>query len=72
MIAEIRAVNVSRNAKIVSQFRQILDGHLDDVMTGKADKMYEIKEIADMIGLHPGHLSKVIKLETGHHACYFY
>lgn len=22
--------------------------------------------------LHPGHLSKVIKLATGHHACYFY
>jgi AraC family transcriptional regulator of adaptative response / methylphosphotriester-DNA alkyltransferase methyltransferase len=72
MIAKSAAANDSRNAEIVSQFKQILATHLDDVMSGRTDKMYEIKEIADIIGVHPGHLSKVVKLETGHHACYFY
>ena len=71
-MAEIPDVYVSRKTEIVAQFRKILDSHLDDLMEGRVDKMYEIKEIADILCLHPVHLSKVIKLETGHHACYFY
>ncbi len=62
----------SRQAEIVAQFKQVLDSHLDDFMAGRVDKMYELKQIADMICLHPVHLSKVIKQETSHHACYLY
>ncbi|WP_069661328.1 helix-turn-helix domain-containing protein [Arcticibacter eurypsychrophilus] len=72
MKSEILDVDVSRNAQIVTQFRLILNSHLDDVIAGRTEKMYEIREIADIIGIHSGHLSKVIKLETGQHACYFY
>lgn len=63
---------ISRRAEIVAQFRQVLDSHLNDFMAGRVGKMYELKEIADIIGLHPVHLSKVIKLETGNHACHLY
>jgi AraC family transcriptional regulator, regulatory protein of adaptative response / methylphosphotriester-DNA alkyltransferase methyltransferase len=63
---------VSRKAEIVALFRQVLDDHLNDFMAGKIDRMYEIKDIAAIVCLHPGHLSQVIKQETGHHACYFY
>ena len=45
---------------------------MNDFMEGRIDKMYELKEIADIMSLHPVHLSKVIKLETGNHACYYY
>ncbi|RNL54774.1 helix-turn-helix domain-containing protein [Pedobacter jejuensis] len=72
MKTELLDVDVSRNAQIVNQFKLILNNHLDDMVAGRIDKMYEIKEIADIIGIHSGHLSKVIKSETGHHACYFY
>ena len=72
MMAKIPDVYISRKAEILAQFKQVLESHMDDFMTGRIDKMYELKEIADIIGLHPVHLSKVIKLETGHHACYFY
>lgn len=72
MIAKIPDVYVSRKAEILAQFRQILDSHMDDFMAGRIEKMYELKQFASIIGLHPVHLSKVIKLETGHHACYFY
>ena len=72
MMAKIPEIYISRKAEILAQFKQILDTHLDDFMAGRIDKMYELKEIAEIIGLHPGHLSKMIKLETGHHACYFY
>lgn len=72
MIIKVPDIYVSRKAEIVAQFKQVLENHLDDFMAGRIDKMYELNEIAKIIGLHPVHLSKVIKLETGHHACYFY
>ncbi|MBB3054485.1 helix-turn-helix domain-containing protein [Mucilaginibacter gotjawali] len=72
MIDSIPDAYISRKAEILAQFKQILDSHLDDFIAGRIEKMYELKQIASIIGLHPVHLSKVIKLETGHHACYFY
>lgn len=71
-MAKVPDVYISRKAEILVQFKQVLDSHMDDFMGGQVDKMYELKQIADIIGLHPVHLSKVIKLETGHHACFFY
>ncbi|MBB6130906.1 helix-turn-helix domain-containing protein [Mucilaginibacter lappiensis] len=72
MMVKLPDVYVSRKSEVVAQFKQILDNHIDDFMAGRVNKMYELKEMADIICLHPIHLSKVIKLETGHHACYFY
>lgn len=63
---------VSRQAQILAQFQQVLDSHLNDFMAGRVEKMHELKQIAAIMCLHPIHLSKVIKLESGHHACHFY
>ena len=71
-MARIPDEYVSRKAEILAQFKLVLEKHLDDLMAGRIDKMFEIKDIADILCLHPVHLSKVIKLETGHHACYLY
>lgn len=71
-MVKIPDVYISRKAEIVAQFKHALESHINDFMAGRVNKMYELKEIADIICLHPIHLSKVIKLETGHHACYFY
>ncbi len=72
MMATIPKVYVSRQAEIAARFKQVLDSHMDDFLAGRVERMHELKEIADIICLHPGHLSKIIKLATGHHACYFY
>lgn len=72
MIVKLPDIYISRKAEIVAQFKTVLENHMNDFMAGRVNKMYDLKEIADIICLHPGHLSKVIKLETGHHACYFY
>ena len=72
MMAKLPEVCVSRQAEILARFRQVLDSHMDDFLAGRVDKMLELQEIAAIVCLHPGHLSKVIKLATGHHACYFY
>ncbi len=71
-MAKIPDDYISRKAEIVAKFKQVVDSHLDDFMAGREEKMFGMQEIADIIGLHPVHMSKVIKLETGHHACYFY
>jgi len=71
-MAKIPEDYVSRKAEILEQFKEVMDKHMDDFLAGKIDHMYEIKEIADILCLHPVHLSKVIKLETGQHACHFY
>ncbi|MEO6549890.1 MAG: helix-turn-helix domain-containing protein [Ferruginibacter sp.] len=72
MADKIQEINISRKAEILIQFKMVLQEHLDDFMTGKISKMYEISEIADILCLSPVYLSKVIKLETGHSACHFY
>lgn len=72
MMAKLPGSYVSRKAEIVARFKQVLDSHMDGFLAGRADKMHELKDIAAIVCLHPGHLSQVIKLETGHHACYFY
>jgi AraC family transcriptional regulator of adaptative response / methylphosphotriester-DNA alkyltransferase methyltransferase len=71
-MAKIPDDYISRKAEIVAKFKQVVDSHLDDFMAGREEKMFGMQEIADIVGLHPVHMSKVIKLETGHHACYFY
>jgi len=71
-MTEVPDVYISRKVEIVSQFKEVLESHMNDFMEGRIDKMYELKEIADIMSLHPVHLSKVIKLETGNHACYYY
>ena len=65
-------IYISRKAEIVARFKDVLESHMNDFMAGRVDKMFDLKQMAELISLHPVHLSKVIKLETGHHACYFY
>ncbi|MEO6548014.1 MAG: helix-turn-helix transcriptional regulator [Ferruginibacter sp.] len=65
-------IPASRQAEILADFKKVLNNHLDDFLAGKVENMFEIKEIAAIICIHPVHLSKVIKLQTGHHACHFY
>lgn len=65
-------ISTSRQAEILAQFQRVLDAHLDDFLAGRVEKMLELQEIAVILCLHPGHLSKVIRLTTGQHACHFY
>jgi AraC-like DNA-binding protein len=61
-----------RSAEIHKDYLAILDGHLQDVLDGKTDQMFELQDIAALLFIHPTHLSNVIKEYTGHHPCYFY
>ncbi|HTI08681.1 MAG TPA: AraC family transcriptional regulator [Puia sp.] len=63
---------LSRQAEITRDFLVEVDKHLADILSGKADKMYHIKDFAAKLFIHPVHLSNTIKLTTGHSPCYFF
>lgn len=57
---------------IVEEFRQQIDKHLDDLENSRATEMLEIESFADLMFMHPGHLSNTIKEVTGTSACGIY
>ncbi|RYY32660.1 MAG: AraC family transcriptional regulator [Sphingobacteriaceae bacterium] len=63
---------INRKEEIFQKYLALIDSHIDDILTGKVEEMYEMRDMAAELFIHPGHLSNVIKLHTGLHPCYFY
>lgn len=62
----------ARQHEIAADFLKELDKHLDDVVLGRATEMFEVRDFAELIHVHPTHLSNTIKSATGHSPCYFF
>ena len=62
----------ARQHEITSDYLSEIDKHLSDIVEGRATEMFEIKEFADILHIHPTHLSNTIKLTTGHHPCFYF
>lgn len=62
----------ARQHEITADFLQILDRHLADLLAGRVMDMYEIRDVADELHIHPTHLSNTIRLTTGKAPCYFF
>ncbi|WP_423146107.1 helix-turn-helix domain-containing protein [Rubrolithibacter danxiaensis] len=63
---------LARQHEITSAFLHELDKHLSDVVEGRTIEMFEIRDFADILHIHPTHLSNTIKLTTGKAPCYFF
>lgn len=63
---------INRKEEIFQNYLSLIDRHIEDILTGKVEEMYELRDMAAELFIHPGHLSNVIKLHTGLHPCYFY
>ncbi|HVI46429.1 MAG TPA: AraC family transcriptional regulator [Chitinophaga sp.] len=63
---------LSRQAELTEIFIHEVDKHIDDIVAGRTDVMYHIKDIARIMFVHPVHLSNTIKLYSGHAPCYFF
>ncbi len=61
-----------RQRQIVSQYLQQLDRHLADLKAGKAQKTFEIKDLADLLFVSPKHLSNTIQEVLGKSPCDIY
>ncbi len=63
---------MQRSEEILKDYLRLLDRHLEDVLAGDVEEMFELREIASRLFIHPTHLSNVIKDLTGKHPCFFY
>jgi AraC family transcriptional regulator, regulatory protein of adaptative response / methylphosphotriester-DNA alkyltransferase methyltransferase len=62
----------ARRHEIAADFLRELDKHLNDVVSGRATEMFEVRDFAEIIHVHPTHLSNTIKEATGYSPCYFF
>src|ERR1700750_65966 len=72
MAAKIPKKIFARQHEITADFLKAIDKHLDDIMENRAADMFEIRDLADQLHIHPTHLSNTIKLTTGRAPCYFF
>jgi AraC family transcriptional regulator, regulatory protein of adaptative response / methylphosphotriester-DNA alkyltransferase methyltransferase len=63
---------LSRQHEITAKYLSTLDKHLLDIVEGRVTEMFEIKDIANILNIHPTHLSNTIKITTGNSACYYF
>lgn len=71
MPSETKKISV-RQKEIVDRYLQQLDLHLSDLKTGKAEKTFEIKDLADLLFVSPKHLSNTIQEVLGKSPCDIY
>lgn len=63
---------LARQHEITADYLKAIDKHLDDLLQHRVLDMYEIRDFADEMHIHPTHLSNTIKLTTGQHPCFFF
>lgn len=65
---EKKAVSL-RQKEIVADYIQKLDNYVAALKQGTEDRVLEIAEFADMMHIHPVHLSNTVKEVTGRSSC---
>ena len=61
---------LARQHEIYADYLREVDRHLADLVAGRATEMFEIRDLAGVLCLHPTHLSNTVKLVTGHSPCH--
>jgi AraC-like DNA-binding protein len=61
-----------RQKEIVAQYLHELDKHLADLKSGNAEHTFEIKDLAELLFIHPKHLSNTIQEVLGKSPCDIY
>ncbi len=62
----------ARQHEIVADFLREIDLHLLDIVEGRATEMFEIRDLAERLHIHPTHLANTVKQATGRSACSFF
>lgn len=72
MIATEPVVRSLRAKEIVNSYLVELDKHIHDLKTGVAEKTFKIKDLADLLHIHPTHLSNTVSEVLGQSPCDLY
>jgi AraC family transcriptional regulator of adaptative response / methylphosphotriester-DNA alkyltransferase methyltransferase len=62
---------MTRPEQITQDFLRELDKHLDDIVSKRTDVMFDVRDFAKILHIHPIHLSNTIKQTTGKAPCDF-
>ncbi len=63
---------MTRPQEITDSYLKAIDKHLLDLVDGRTEKMFEIRDFAGILHIHPTHLTNTVKQTTGKHPCFFY
>ncbi len=63
---------LARQFEITTDFLKEVDKHLLDITEERVDVMFEIRDFAKILHIHPRHLTNTIKFTTGNPPCYYY
>jgi AraC-like DNA-binding protein len=63
---------LNRADEITQTFIGKVHQHIDDIVEGRVDNMWHIKDFAADMFIHPVHLSNTIKTYTHQSPCYFF
>ena len=66
------ANEITRPEQLKDEYVRLIDQHLIDLVEHNATEMHEIEDFADLLFIHPIHLSNTIKDFTGVSACEIY
>ena len=55
---------LERKHEITTEFLDLLDQHIEDIINGRTNYTFKIKDFAEQLSINAGHLSNVIKLVT--------
>lgn len=62
----------ARRHEITADYLKELDKHLDDIVSGRTTEMFEVRDFAELLHVHPTHFSNTIKEATGYSPCFFF
>ena len=63
---------LARQHEIFADYLRELDKHLDDVVHERVEVMLEVRDFAELLHIHPTHLTNTIKQTTGKSPCFFF
>jgi AraC family transcriptional regulator, regulatory protein of adaptative response / methylphosphotriester-DNA alkyltransferase methyltransferase len=61
-----------RQQEIIDQYLLELDKHMDEIKSAKAESTFQIKDLANLLFIHPTHLSNTIHEVLGKSPCDIY
>lgn len=62
----------ARQHEITADFLKEVDKHLLDIVEERAFEMFQLRDFANILHIHPTHLTNIVKHTTGNHPCSYF
>jgi AraC-like DNA-binding protein len=63
---------LARGHEIFADYMKEVDKHLDDIIQDRVTEMFEIRDFAEILHIHPTYLTNTIKQTTGNSPCFYF